>query len=133
MIEGIQVILFIRPSLKTSVAKRTKRRPLMLCSTCGKPLPAEAAFCPTCGSLTPHQVSSSGVSPSDSTSVYTSYGDPSQNPDPYENPYPYATPAPATAPPPPPVRHRRPSARLIALLIVLVLLIITAGGVLYFK
>src|ERR1700686_2001363 len=109
----------------------------MLCSTCGKPLPAGAAFCPTCGSLTPDQVSSSGVSPSDSTSVYTSYGDPSQNPYPYENPYPYATPAPyaapPTAPPPPPVRRRRPSARLIALLIVLVLLIITAGGILYFK
>ncbi len=103
----------------------------MLCSTCGKPLPAGADFCPSCGSLTPDQVSSSGVSPSDPTSIYTSYGDPSQNPYETPNPYPYA--APATAPPPPPVRRRRPSAALMALLIVLVLLIITAGGVLYFR
>ena len=101
----------------------------MQCNTCGTQMPAGAAYCPTCGSVTPYQVSSTGVSPSDSTSVYTSYGESSQHP--YTTPHPYA--APSTAPPPPPVRRRRPSVTMIALLIVLVLLIIAAGGILYFR
>lgn len=106
----------------------------MQCSTCGAQLPAGAAYCPTCGSVTPEQVSSSGVSPSGPTSVYTSYGDSSfgeasQNP--YATADPYA--APLTAPPPPPVRRRRPPATMIAVLIALVLLIIAAGGIFYFR
>ncbi len=38
---------------------------LMQCSACGTQLPVGTAYCPTCGSVTPYQVSSSGVSPSD--------------------------------------------------------------------
>src|ERR1700736_4244626 len=123
----MRLLVFIRPFTENKRCQSHQKEALMVCNSCGKPLPAGVAFCPSCGSLTPDQVSSSGVSPSDPTSVYTSYGDPSQNPYPYEtpHPYPYAAPdpyaAPATAPPPPPVRRRRPSARLIALLIVLVL------------
>ncbi len=126
----------------------------MQCSSCGKELPAGVAYCPNCGSVTPYQTSSSGVSPADPT-VFTSYGDigePSQNPykdvgnasqNPYgdvaessQNPYlltpnPYA--APATAPPPPSVRRRRPTGAIIALLIVLVLLLAGGGVLLYLK
>ena len=115
----------------------------MQCSTCSTELPVGAAYCPTCGSVTPYQTSSSGASPADPT-IYTSYGDAgesSQNPygdagESSQNPYlltpnPYA--APATAPPPPPVRRRRPSGAVIALLIVLVLLIVAGGGLLYLR
>ena len=126
----------------------------MQCSSCGKELPVGVAYCPSCGSVTPYQTSSSGVSPADPT-IYTSYGDgggSSQNPyadvgesaqNPYgdagessQNPYlltpnPYA--APATAPPPPSVHRRRPSVAVIALLVVLVLLLAGGGGLLYFK
>ncbi|HEV2583885.1 MAG TPA: zinc ribbon domain-containing protein [Ktedonobacteraceae bacterium] len=101
----------------------------MQCSSCGTQLPDEAAYCPTCGSVTPSQVSSSGVSPSDPTSVYTSYGDSSKNP--YAADDPYA--APLTAPPPPPVRRRSPPAAMIALLIALVLLVIAAGGIFFLR
>src|SRR5690242_7852328 len=128
----------------------------MQCSSCGKELPVGVAYCPSCGSVTPYQTSSSGVFPADPT-IFTSYGDtkesaqnpygeagePSQNPygdggEPSQNPYlltpnPYAAPAPATAPPPPSVRRRGPSAVVIALLVVLVLLIAGGGGLLYFK
>jgi hypothetical protein len=126
----------------------------MHCSTCGKELPIGVAYCPSCGSVTPYQTSSSGVSPADPT-IFTSYGDAgesSQNPygdaggaphspygdggEPSQNPYgltphPYASAA--TAPPPPTVRRRRPPAAVIALLVVLVLLLVAGGGLLSFK
>jgi len=35
----------------------------MNCSTCGRPLPAEAMACPICGTLTPFYYSQSGSSP----------------------------------------------------------------------
>src|SRR5579884_3635121 len=109
----------------------------MQCDTCGTQLPAGAAYCPTCGSVTPSNVSSSGVAPSDPT-VFTSYGESSQNPypsgeapqSPYPHPDPYTNSS--TAPPPPAVRRRRLSAMIIALLIVLALLIVAAGGAFYF-
>lgn len=106
----------------------------MQCSTCGTPLPAGAAFCPTCGAVTPYNVSSSGVSPSDPTTVFTSYGESgasSQHAYPSLNPYA----APPTAPPPPPTRRRKLSAGRVVLLIVLVLLIAGggAGGFLYLR
>ena len=118
----------------------------MQCSSCGKELPAGVAYCPNCGSVTPYQTSSSGVSPADPT-IYTSYGDAgnaSQNPyggaaEPSQNPYlltpnPYdAAPAAATAPPPPRAPRRRPSAALITLLVVLVLLLAGGGVLLYLK
>jgi len=105
----------------------------MQCSTCGTQIPAGAAYCPTCGAVTPYSVSTSGVSPSDPTSVFTSYGESgasSQHPYPSLNPYA----APPTPPPPPP-RRRTLSAGRMVLLIVLVLLIVgvAAGGFLYFR
>lgn len=100
----------------------------MQCSVCGTQLPVGATHCPNCGSVTPYQVSSSGVSPSDTT-IASSYGESSQNP--YAPHNPYAAPSPP--PPPPPSHRRRLSAGRIALLIVLVLLIVGVGGVLYFR
>ncbi len=100
----------------------------MQCSACGTQLPVGTAYCPTCGSVTPYQVSSSGVSPTDTT-VASSSAEPSQYP--YTPSNPYATPSPT--PPPPPPHRRRLSARSIALPIILVLLIVGAAGVLYFR
>ena len=101
---------------------------LMQCSACGTQLPVGTAYCPTCGSVTPYQVSSSGVSPTDTT-VASSSAEPSQYP--YTPSNPYATPSPT--PPTPPPHRRRLSARSIALPIILVLLIVGAAGVLYFR
>ncbi len=95
----------------------------MQCPVCGTQLPAGAAYCPTCGSVTPYNVSSSGVSPSDTT-IASSYAESGQHPYAPSNPY--------TAPPPPPP-PRRLSAGKTVLLIVLVLLIVGAGGALYLK
>src|SRR5579864_309776 len=83
-------------------------RTFMRCSSCGTELPERVVYCPTCGAVTPYQVSGSGVSPYDLTAVSspsatsefkpaTDYGSPpyglsSQNP--YEAPL----------PPPPPSR-----------------------------
>lgn len=110
----------------------------MQCSACGTQLPEGVAYCPTCGSITPYHVSSSGVAPSDATIASSSQ--PSQYsytpPDPYTPPNPYATPSlipTPPPPPPPPAQQRRLSATTIALLIILVLVIIGAGGVLYFR
>jgi hypothetical protein len=109
----------------------------MQCNVCGTQLPVGAAYCPTCGSITPYQVSSSGVAPSDSTvassyadtRVATSYGESPQHP--YTFPDPYAA-SPPTPPPPPP-RRRKLSVGKMLLVIVLVLLIVGAGGALYFR
>ena len=108
----------------------------MQCSACGTQLSEGVAYCPTCGSITPYHVSSSGVSPSDATIASSSQ--PSQYsytpPDPYTPPNPYASPSLIpTPPPPPPSQQRRLSATTVALLIVLVLVIVGAGGILYFR
>lgn len=97
----------------------------MQCSVCGTQLPAGAAYCPTCGSVTPSNVSSSGVSPSDTT-IASSYVESGQHPYTPSNPY-------TAPPPPPPPRRRRLSAGKIVLLIILVLLIVGAGGALYLR
>jgi hypothetical protein len=44
----------------------------MQCSACGTQLPVGTAYCPTCGNVTPYQVSSSGVSPTDTTMASSS-------------------------------------------------------------
>ena len=144
MIQAQMFLSLSRVHYKTSVHRCIREGILMQCSSCGTEIPQGAAYCPTCGSVTPYQTSSSGVSPADPT-IYTSYGDArksSQNPykdtaEPSQNPYltpnPYAAPAPATAPPPPSVPRRRPPVVLIALLIVVVLLLAGGGGLLYFK
>jgi hypothetical protein len=100
----------------------------MQCSTCRAQLPTGAAYCPSCGSITPFNVSSSGVSPSDTTVASFPYGESSPNP---YTPNPYTTPPPP--PPPPPDRRGGLSAGRIVLLLVLLLLIVGAGGILYFR
>ena len=97
----------------------------MQCSSCGTQLPMEVAYCPTCGAVTPYNVSRSEIAPYDLTAVSSSssappqapppptqygsppYGVPQQNP--YEPLNPYAVPL--QAPPPPQPRRqiwRRP-------------------------
>ncbi len=82
----------------------------MHCISCGTSLPMGAAHCPTCGVVTPYNISSSGASPYDYTVAssfsgvpqpkpatdYGSppYGVPPQNPYDLLNPY--------QVPPPPP-------------------------------
>lgn len=105
----------------------------MQCSTCETQIPVGAAYCPTCGAVTPYSVSNSGVSPSDATTPFTSYGEyGASSQATYQSLNPYA--APTTAPPPP-TRRRGLSVGRMALLIVLVLLIVGvgAGGFLYFR
>lgn len=102
----------------------------MQCSVCGTQLPQETAYCPTCGSITPYHVSSSGVSPSDTTIGSSSVQSSQYS---YTPPNPYDTPSLVPPPPPPPPHHRRLPAKSIALLIVLVLLVVGAGGVLYIR
>jgi hypothetical protein len=100
----------------------------MQCSVCRTQLPTGVAYCPTCGSVTPFHVSSSGVSPSDPT--VASFPSAESSPNPY-TPNPYAAPPP---PPPPPPPHRGGlSAGRSILLLVLLLLIVGAGGILYFR
>ncbi|HEY0755195.1 MAG TPA: zinc ribbon domain-containing protein [Ktedonobacteraceae bacterium] len=96
----------------------------MQCSTCGTQLPQGAAYCPTCGSTTPYQLSSSEISPSDATMISSST---QSAPYSYPLPNPYDTP-PFVPPPPPPPRQRRFSGFNIALLIVILLLLIGGGG-----
>lgn len=106
----------------------------MECSVCGTQLPEGAAHCPGCGSVTPTQVSSSGVSPSDATSVFTYYGEPAQHD--YPSLDPYATPLQTPPPPPPPPQtppRRRLSPGKVVLPIALVLLIAATGLVLYIR
>ncbi len=57
----------------------------MQCTTCGTEIPAGAAFCPTCGTVTAEKVSESGVSPYDYTAASSPYFE-----------------APVEPPPPPP-------------------------------
>src|SRR5690349_14826122 len=109
---------------RQAIKNINREESLMQCSTCKTQLPTGAAYYPTCGSITPFNVSSSGVSPSDTTVASSPYAES------LPNPY---TPNPYTTPPPPPAHLGRPSARGIVLLLVLLLLIVGAGGILYFR
>ena len=91
----------------------------MQCGSCGTQLANGMAYCPTCGELTPYQISNSGGSPYDLTAASSSYNAPVQTPPPPptdyhslpygvppQNPYeplnPYAVPLQAPSPPPTP-------------------------------
>jgi hypothetical protein len=105
----------------------------MQCSECATQLPEGAAYCPSCGNVTPYNMSFSGVAPSDKTvtSLQAQSTLPSSPyPQPPTDPY---SPLPLVPPPPPPFRRRGLSAGKMVLLVVLVLLIVGAGGVLYFR
>jgi hypothetical protein len=93
----------------------------MQCPTCRTQLPGGAAHCPSCGSVTPYNISLSGVTPSETT-VASSYVPSSLHP--------YPQPDPFSAPPPPPPMRRRGRSVVAA---ILVLLLVGAGGVLYFR
>jgi hypothetical protein len=85
----------------------------MNCSTCGRPLPAEAMACPNCGTVTPLYYSQSGSSPYSPTYAAsaevskppmppTNYGPGPSNTPPAgyaANPYEVAPPPPLTPPP----------------------------------
>jgi hypothetical protein len=114
----------------------------MECRSCGIVLPVGAAYCPTCGAMTPYNVSTSGISPYDLTAAsspsgastqapptdYGSppYGVPPQNP--YEPLNPYAVPLQAPLPPPTSTR-RRIKIGLISGVVVLVLIIASVSVV----
>jgi eukaryotic-like serine/threonine-protein kinase len=119
----------------------------MQCSSCGTQLPGGAAFCPTCGAITPSRVSESGISPNDPTSASPSYSAPEPIPasnygsapyglieqNPYEQ-YPYNMPNPyeiSLPPPPPPPSPRRQikTGLLIGVGVMVALLILTSIGV----
>src|ERR1700694_867670 len=114
----------------------------MQCTNCGTEIPMGAAFCPTCGTVTPDNVSESGISPNDYTAASapdaetliappppppTNYGSPTygisqQNTYQPTGPYdPYPTPTPL----PPP--RRKVNTGLIIGAVVLVLLVAGAG------
>jgi hypothetical protein len=97
----------------------------MQCNKCAAQLPGEAAYCPSCGSVTPYHISFSGVTPSDTTVASSSAPSLRPPPPPFD---PYSAP-----PPPPPHRRRRFSGSRMVLLVALVLLIGGAGGVLSFQ
>ncbi len=64
----------------------------MQCTNCGYELPVGAAFCPTCGTVTPDKVSESGVSPYDYTAASAPYAE-----------------TPIAPPPPPPTNYGSPT------------------------
>ena len=64
----------------------------MQCTNCGYEIPAAAAYCPTCGAVTPDNVSESGVSPDDYTAASSPYSE-----------------TPLTPPPPPPTSYGSPT------------------------
>src|SRR6185437_16391838 len=126
------------PTVQTSM-----RRTPMQCRSCGTQLPMEGAYCPTCGAVTPYQVSLSGI-PSNDPTVASSLSDAPQHkpatdygslpygvlpPNPYEPLNPYEVPLPP--PPPPPMRRRGLTAGMTVLLIVLALLIIGGSTTIY--
>jgi hypothetical protein len=96
----------------------------MQCHKCAAQLPGEAAYCPSCGSVTPYHLSFSGVTSSDTTVVSSSAPSLRPPPPPFD---------PYSAPPLPPLRRHRLSVGRMVLLVVLVLLIGGAGGVLSFQ
>lgn len=116
----------------------------MQCRSCGTQLAVGAAYCPTCGAVTPNNVSHSGISPYDPTVASSPSGAPLQAPPPatdygappygvlQQNPYEPFNPYEAPLRPPPPLPPRRFSARLAALLTGLVVLLIAASGVIYY-
>jgi hypothetical protein len=74
----------------------------MNCSSCGASLPPGAAFCTTCGSPTPYNVSPAGGSPHiDPTVAAPPYGAPGSD-------QPQFDPANAASPPPPPTAYGSP-------------------------
>src|SRR5436190_9382907 len=96
----------------------------MHCNVCRAQLSGGAAYCPTCGSVTPYHISLSGVTPSEPTiaSLYA----PSAPP-------PSPQPEPSFASPPPPRRRLRRSVGWVILLVALVLLVVGTGIALFFR
>lgn len=109
----------------------------MQCSNCGTEIPVGAAYCPTCGAVTPNKVSETGVSPYDYTAASspypespiapspppgTNYGSPTYG-IPQQNTYQPTGPYPTPLPPP----RRKVNIGLIIGAVVLVLLVAGAG------
>ena len=114
----------------------------MQCRSCGTQLAEGAAYCPTCGAVTPYNVAASGIAPYDPTVASSPSGAPLQAPPPAtnyssppygmppQNPYeplnPYAVPLQA----PPPPSPQRPGNRIgIIVSVVLLVLLLIGGGV----
>jgi hypothetical protein len=90
----------------------------MQCRSCGTQLPEKAAYCPTCGALTPYAISESGASPYDLTMASASSGAPPHTPATDYGSPPYGVPPqnsyeplnpyepPLRPPPPPPPKNK---------------------------
>ena len=112
----------------------------MYCNFCGTSLPADAAYCPKCGAVTPYTIANSGVAPTDPTIASSRYGTPfdqvatdygsSPSAVPQQNSYDspgYTLPLDIPPPPPPPFPPPRRRPRSVLLLGIILLVLILAS------